>query len=175
MARHVLGHLEVSELLLANARVDVDAAHTHVTEVLLQRVQRLLRALERRDNGRDGAVAAEQPAEAVAGGSCLLATPGRQLAQVVGLAVGVVLLQNCGALEVVLRLAVPDEDDLGAAPPPRQLLHPILQPAEEDAARPLTKEERNRRAGQAGAREQLGGASRHRGIASAGVRRGCPS
>ena len=67
VARHVLGHLEVSELLLADARVDVDAANTHVTEVLLQRVQRLLRALERRDNGRDGAVAAEQPAEAVAG------------------------------------------------------------------------------------------------------------
>ena len=91
---------------------------------------------------------------------------GRQLAQVVGLAVGVVLLQNCGALEVVLRLAVPEEDDLARQPPPRQLSHPVLQPAEEDAARPLMKEERDRRAGQAGAREQLGGASRHRGSGS---------
>ena len=34
--------------------------------------------------------------------------------------------------------------------------------SEEDAARPLMKEERHRRAGQA-AREQLGGASRQRG------------
>ena len=133
-----------------------------VAELLLQRVQRLLRALERRDDGRDDAVAAEQPAEAVAGGSCLLATQGRQLAQGVGLAVEVVLLQNCGALEVVLRLAVPEEDDLARQPPPRQLSHPVLQPAEEDAARPLMEEERSRRAGQA-AREQLGGASRHRG------------
>ena len=47
MGLHIVGHLEIAKLLLADSRVDVDAANVRLIERSLEAVQSLLRPLER--------------------------------------------------------------------------------------------------------------------------------
>ena len=58
---HLFALLEVAELLLADARVDVYSAHSHLATAqhLLDAVERLLRPLKRRDDDRDFAALSE--------------------------------------------------------------------------------------------------------------------
>jgi hypothetical protein len=72
----------------------VHAAPVLVLQLLLHAVERLLRALERRDDRRDARPVAEQPPHAPSRLAPLPLPQLRQLAQVVGLAVRVVLVQD---------------------------------------------------------------------------------